>query len=240
VGHPKRPGIIDAKITAEYVTCGVCLTKNRIASHKKTLRPVCGRCGYPLPDPFGAQPRIRSLAEWGEWIIQYRRAFAAITGSLLVMLFVWLVGVREGPFSSLPTPAPQQSHTARIDYPEAPVYAVAVVVHRDTSTDTDDERDDLPPRSLPSPKESPSDGLYGLEVPKGQTWTKSESVVIVIDVCGGRAQEHFQAGSDHPGDLPGVLVSSSLQQMNGDPSDPLVSPHLVEQIYIQTAPDPRG
>ena len=40
MGHPKRPATIDARITEEYVICGICLTKNRVVFHKKVLRPV--------------------------------------------------------------------------------------------------------------------------------------------------------------------------------------------------------
>ncbi len=237
MGHPKRPGIIDAKITEEYVVCGICLTKNRVVSHRKGLRPVCGRCGYPLPDPFGAQPGIRWL---GEWIARYRHALAAITGLLLVGLFVWLAHGKEERSSTLPGQQAQQPIVAVIDHRGAPVYAVAVVVRRETSTDTDDEQVDLPPGSLPSRKESQSDGPVGLRIPNAETWAKSGSVVIVIDVCAGSAEEHLPAGGGHDGELSGVFVSSYLQPMKDDPLNLLVGPHVVERIHINTGPDPRA
>jgi hypothetical protein len=65
-------------------------------------------------------------------------------------------------------------------------------------------------------------------------------VVIVIDVCAGRTEEHFQAGDGRDGELPGVFVSSYLQQMRDDPLDPLVGPHVVEQIHLNTGLDPRS
>ncbi len=237
MGHPKRPGIIDAKITEEYVICGICLTKNRVVSHRKVLRPVCGRCGYPLPDPFGAQPGIRWF---GEWIARYRRALAAITGLLLVGLLVWLARGKEERSSALPGQQAQQPVVALIDHHGAPVYAVAVVVRRETSTDTDDEQVDFPPGPLPSRKESQSDGLYELGTSNVETWAKSGSVVVVIDVCAGSAEEHLPDGGGHDGELSGVSVSSYLQQMKDDPLNPLVSPHVVERIHINTGPDLRA
>ncbi|MGO9245942.1 MAG: hypothetical protein ACLPT4_10685 [Verrucomicrobiia bacterium] len=237
MGHPKRPGIIDAKIAEEYVVCGICLTKNRVVSHRKAVRPVCGRCGYPLPDPFGAQPGIRLLREW---ITRYRRALAAITGLLLVGLSVWLASEKkEYPSSLLSGPRTEQSDAALINRPGAPVYAVTVVVRRETSTDSDDP-DDLPPGSLPTRKESQADGLYGLGTPNTETWTKLESVVIVIDVCAGHAEEDFPAGGGHDGGPSGVFVSSYLQQMKDDPLNPWVGPHVVERIHINTGLDPRA
>lgn len=236
--HPKRPGIIDAKIAEEYVVCGICLTNNRIVSHRKAVRPVCGRCGYPLPDPFRAQPGIRSFAEW---IARYRRALVTIMGLLLVGLFAWLTSGKEERSSALPRQQAQQPVVALIDHRRAPAYAVAVVVRREAPTDTDDEQVDFPPGSLPSSRtESQSVGLYGLGTPNTETRTKSESVVIVIDVCAGRTEEHFQAGDGRDGELPGVFVSSYLQQMRDDPLDPLVGPHVVEQIHLNTGLDPRS
>ena len=237
MGHPKRPSIIDAKITAEYVVCGVCLTKNRVVSHRKVLRPVCGRCGYPLPDPFGAQLGIRPF---GEWISRYRRALAIIAGVLLLGLIVWLASGREEYPSSLSGLRTQPPDTALINHHGTAVYAVAVIVRRENLADTDDEQVGLPPGTLPSWKESPSDGAYRLETPNTATSTKSESVVILIDVCGGRAQEYFQAGSGHEGELPGVFIFSHLQQMKDDSLNPSVGPHVVEQIYLDTGLDPRG
>jgi hypothetical protein len=234
VGHPKRPGIIDARITAEYVICGVCLTKNRIVSHQQALRPVCGRCGYPLPDPFEAQSGIRSL---GEWMARYRYALAAITGLLLIGLFVWLASGKEERSTSLSGPRTQLPDAARINDREAPVSVVALVVRGEAATGTDDEQGDLLPGSRLSQNGSPSNGLYGPGTPTKENWMKSESVVIVIDVCAGRARERFQAGSGHDGDLPGVFVSSRLQQTQGDPLDLLASPHVVEQIHINTGLD---
>ncbi len=38
----------------------------------------------------------------------------------------------------------------------------------------------------------------------------------------------------------GYFVSSYLQQMRDDPLDPLVGPHVVEQIHLSTGLDPRG
>jgi len=237
VGHPKRPAIIDAKITEEYVICGVCLTKNRIVSHTKVLRPVCGRCGYPLPDPFGVQSRTQLFHEW---IAQHRPALAAIAGLLAIGLLVWLARGREERSSLLSGPPTHQPGATPVDYQGAPIYAVAFVVHREASTDIDDERDDLPPRSLPSRTEWQADGLYDSGSPTVGTGVKSESVVIVIDVCAGRALAHFPASGGHDGEWPGVLVSSYLQPMKGDPSNLPVSPHVVERIYINTGLDPRG
>jgi ribosomal protein S27AE len=234
VGHPKRPSIIDAKITAEYVVCGVCLTKNRVVSHRKVLRPVCGRCGYPLPDPFGAQVGIRPF---GEWIARYRRALAIIAGVLLLGLIVWLASGREEYPSSLSGLRTQPPDTALINHHGAPVYAVAVVIGRETSADGDDEQVGLPPGTLPSWPELQSASLYGIGT---SSPTTPESLVILIDVCGGRAQEYFQAGSGHEGELPGVFVFSYLQQMKDDSLNPLVGPHVVEQIYLNTGLDPRG
>ncbi len=237
MGHPKRPGIIDAKIAEEYVICGICLTKNRVVSHRKAVRPVCGRCGYPLPDPFGAQPGIRSL---GEWIARYRRALAAITGLLLVGLYVWLASEKKEHPSSLSGPRTEQSDATLIYHHGAPVYAVTVVVRRETSADTDDEQVEFPPGSLPTRKGSQSDGLYGLGTPNAETWAKSESVVIVIDVCAGHAEEDSPSGGGHDGGPSGVFVSSYLQQMKDDPLNPLVGPHVVERIHINTGLDPRA
>lgn len=226
--HPKRQAIIDARITAEYVICGVCLTKNRVVSHQKTVRPVCGRCGYPLPDPFGARPPIRSL---GEWMTRYRRALAGVTGLVLVGLLAWLVGGKRERSTSISGSRTQPTDAAR-------VYAVSVVLRPLAPAGTDDEQDDLPPGSLPSRMESQSDGLYGRGTPTAETWTRSASVVLIMDVCADRASDRFQDGGGHDGALPGVLVLSHLQQMNGDPLDSAAGPHVVEQIHIDTAARP--
>jgi hypothetical protein len=153
---------------------------------------------------------------------------------------VWLVRGKEEHPSPLSGPRTEQSDATLINHPGAPVYAVAVVVRRETSTDTDDDQVDFPPGSLPSRKESQSVGLYGLGTPNAETWAKSESVVIVIDICGGRVSEHFPAGGGHDGELSGVFVSSYLQQMKDDPLNPLVGPHVVERIHINTGLDPRA
>lgn len=237
MAHPKRPSIIDAKITAEYVVCGVCLTKNRVVSHRKVLRPVCGRCGYPLPDPFGAQLGIHPF---GEWIARYRRALAIIAGLLLLGLIAWLASGRKEYPSSLPPPEMQPPDATLIDHHGAAVYAVTVVIRRESLADIDDEQVGFPSGTLPSGKESPSNDAYGLEMPNTATSTKSESVIIIINVCGGRAQEHFQPGGGHDGELPGVFVFSYLRQMKDDSLNPLVGPHVVEQIYLNTGLDPRG
>lgn len=235
--HPKQPGIIDARSTEEYVVCGVCMTKNRVVSHRKAVRPVCGRCGYPLPDPFGVQSKIRPL---GEWISRYRRALAAATGLLLVGMVVWLAGRTDEHALALSGPRTQQLDETPIGRRGAPGYAVAVVVRRETATDTDDERDDLLSKPLPTREESHSDGWHGPDIPNMELPAGPESVVIVANVCAGEVEEDFLGEGGHDGELPCVRVLSYLQQMNGDSLNPLVSPHVVEQIYIDTGPGPRG
>jgi len=236
VGHSRQPVIIDTKITEEYVICGVCLTRNRVVSHKKTLRPVCGRCGYPLPDPFEAQSTNRSF---GRRIAQDSRALAAIAGLLLAGLFVWLATGKEERWSLSSDPRTQPPGTTLMHHRGETVDAVALIVRRESTKDND-EREDLPPRSLPLRDESQLDGRYGLGTPNTEALMRSESVVIVIDVCAGRAHGYWQAGGSRDGELPSVSVLSELQPMKGDPLSPLVGPHVVEQIYIDTAPGPRG
>jgi hypothetical protein len=126
-----------------------------------------------------------------------------------------------------------------MDHRRETVDGVAFIVRREC-TKENDERDDLPPRSLPLREESQLDGLYGLETPNTEALTRSESVVIVIDVCAGRAHEYLQASGGRDGELPSLSVLSELQQMKGDALSPLVSPHVVEQIYIDTALGPRS
>jgi hypothetical protein len=122
----------------------------------------------------------------------------------------------------------------------APVYAVAVVIRRETSADGDDEQIGLPPGSLPSWPELQSDSLHGMGASNRESPTMPESLVILIDVCEGRAQEYLQAGGGHDGELPGVFVFSHLQQMKDDSLNPLVGSHVVEQIYLNTGLDPLG
>jgi hypothetical protein len=59
---------------------------------RKAVRPVCGRCGYPLPDPFGAQPGIRCSLNGLPGIVAL---LPTIMGLLLVGLFVWLARGKE-------------------------------------------------------------------------------------------------------------------------------------------------
>ena len=231
MGHPKRPTIINARITEEYVICGVCLTKNRIVSHNKVFRPLCGRCGYPLPDPFGVQSRSRLLREW---IARHRPALAAITGLLVVGLLMWVASGKRGHSSALSGRPTQDPVSTLLDHRGVPVHTVAVVVRQETSTDTNDKSNELPPRLLPSEAGWQSDGRYGLGTPNMETWGKSESVVIVIDVCAGRAEADFPASGGHDGAWSGVLISSHLEQVKGNPLNLLVGPQVVERIYINT------
>lgn len=237
MGLPKQPGIIDAKITEEYVICGVCLTKNRIVSHKKVVRPVCGRCGYPLPDPFGAQGGVDSF---GEWITRYRRVLAVVAGLLLIGLLLWLVSGREEHSFLLSGQRREESGRTLADHSEAAVYAVVVVVRREASINTDEERAELAPQSLPSRTDWQPDGLYGLRTPNADAGTESGSVIIAIDVPAGRVREHIDADNGYNGELPAVFVLSRLQPMTGDLLNLLVVPRVIEQIHIDAGLDWRG
>lgn len=124
-----------------------------------------------------------------------------------------------------------------IDDRGTPAHAVALVVRRETPTTSDDERGDLPSGSLPSAADSQSNGLYGLGITPAETESKPESVVIVIDVRKVRAAGYFASGDGHDGELPGVLVLSHLKPMTADHLNPLVGPHVVEQIHIDTGRD---
>jgi hypothetical protein len=234
VGHPKQPVVIDAKITEEYVICGVCLTRNRVVSHRRALRPVCGRCGYPLPNPFGSQPGVRVFIEW---ISRYRRALATFSAVLFAGLLVWLASGKEDHSPSLPGLRTEPPEANAIDDRRTPADAVAVVVRRETSTTTDDERGDLPVRAFPSLAESQSSSSYRLGTLPAETESRSESVVIMIDVCKVRGPENSSPSDDHDGELPGVSVLSHLKPVTTDHLNPLVSPHVVEQIHIDTGGD---
>jgi len=236
VGHPRQPVIIDATITEEYVICSDCQTKNRVVSHKKALRPICGRCGHPLPDPFGAQPRIRSL---GKQITRHSRALAAIAGLLLVGLFVWLVTGNQERGSLLSGPQTHPPDIALADHHGEPMDAVAFVVRRERAADND-ERGDVPAKSLSLLEGPQVDIPYGAGTPHPEILTGSESVVIVIDVCASRAQAYTPAGGGRDGELPSVSVVSELRPMKGDPLNAVASPNVVEQIHIHTVPGPVG
>ncbi len=132
--RPNQPVIVDAKITEEYVICGACLTRNRVVSHKKALRPVCGCCGHSLPDPFGAQPRIHSF---GKRITRNGRFLAAIAGLLLLGLFAWLVREKNAErWSVASAPSASGPGTTSTEYRGEPVDAISFTVRDGTSRAT--------------------------------------------------------------------------------------------------------
>jgi hypothetical protein len=207
--------MIDARITSEYVVCGVCLTKNRIVAHKRVLRPVCGRCGYPLPDPFGAQPRFHLF---GEWITRHRRTVVATIGLLVLGSLLWVVhGTDERSLSSS-NPQTSLPDVTLSDDHGAPVDAVAVVVQPDSSLDGRSERDDLLLRSPPPQADGQSNAVNDSGTPNAGSSTMSGSVVIMVDVSTRSATGHIEAGSSPDRDPSGV----------------------VEQIHISDGQDPNG
>ncbi|HVM59553.1 MAG TPA: hypothetical protein VMV72_01695 [Verrucomicrobiae bacterium] len=164
MARTKRPVMINATVTEEYVVCGVCLTKNRVVSHAKAFRPRCGHCGYPLPDPFAAQPGIRA---WWEWVRRHRLA-AVTAGFLVTGLLVWAATRSDSDNSgAVPEFKMEPVPAARGNEHGAPIDTISVVIRPAGPTFSRDASAsesvmlviDLAPSGIPS--DSPSGADHG-------------------------------------------------------------------------------
>ncbi|HTS19455.1 MAG TPA: hypothetical protein VMP11_17900 [Verrucomicrobiae bacterium] len=222
MARTKRPVIVDATVTEEYVVCSVCLTRNRVRGHATALRPLCGRCGYPLPDPFSSQPRRRSPWEW----LRRHRALGIGLGVLFAAAFARVVTLYEddsGPVSEF---SPKPARAERSTELGPPRDAITIVIRPVTSTFFADQPDHRPAQLAAIRMESPSDDR-----------PEEESVVIVVDLSANNDAVHSSSDSDDGSELSVVSVVSRLQKRADDDDTPTDMPSVVERIRLNNGKD---
>lgn len=175
------------------LACKTCGTKNRIGRFRVNARPICGKCGASLPEPW-----------WVPHVRQFKKTWPVLAIGLLVVAYLafrpseapqlttpepaWSASVSSPTPEPTPTPADRSTLTSqpplipdlKIQLPPITFTCVPVAVKSGSSLVYSRK-----PRLAPLKITTPDDGNYLIKLAKEGT----NRVVVSAYIAGGDSKE---------------------------------------------------